>query len=188
MTLYIVAMEKKEIVSSYRELKGVLEAIPEESWFYDNGFVEHGNKVINRVAQVCPEIEDINIYLLSGSTVINGSLTVNSTSARQKVLSLLGRMEGLYALNERVPESGNTFIQNQSQSQSQHISLVLELQAKILQELPQHEEGTKERTFLEKMRDSLPTLTGTLDALSTALKIGAELGLDPSTIRKLLGI
>jgi hypothetical protein len=62
------------------------------------------------------------------------------------------------------------------------------MQEKIISEIPKHKEGTKERTFLEKLKSALPSVKSITDILSAALKIGANIGLDPATIHKLLGL
>jgi hypothetical protein len=52
---------KKEILSVYEELRGVLVAIEgNNSWFDDHGFADHANEIINRVPKICLEIENIN--------------------------------------------------------------------------------------------------------------------------------
>jgi phage terminase small subunit len=65
---------------------------------------------------------------------------------------------------------------------------VLELQEKIISEIYKHKEGSKERGFLEKLKAALPAVKTITDILASALKIGAEMGLDPATIHKLLGL
>lgn len=65
---------------------------------------------------------------------------------------------------------------------------MLELQQKVLLEIPKHKEGTKERSFLEKFKTTLPTVKNTIDVLGSALRVGEEIGLNPETIRKLLGL
>jgi hypothetical protein len=181
---------RKEIFGTYKELKGVLASIEtENSWFQDEGFVAHANVVIERAGSVCPKIQDIHVYKLQTDVLRDGRIIVHTTQAKQKLSSLIGRVEGLYSLEELKPNNGgNTFIQNQSQNQSQYLGVALEMQEKILAEIPNHAAGTKERTFLEKLKESLPLIKSATDILSSALKIGGSLGLDPATIHKLLGL
>jgi hypothetical protein len=179
----------KEILSIYEELKGILETIKNQSsWFDDQGFSDHANRVINRVVLICPEIVDIESYKIEKeySSGRNG-YTVNVIPAKAKLNSLIGRLKGLYEFDSNSNSSnGNTFIQNQSQSQS--LSIVLELQEKIISEIPKYEEGSNERSFLEKIKAKLSEVKNVTDILSIALKIGSDLGLSAATIQKLLGL
>jgi len=76
--------------------------------------------------------------------------------------------------------------QTQNQNQTQSISILLEIQEKIISEIPKHEEGSKERTFLEKVKSILPSIKTVTDIISSILKIGSELGLSASDMHKLL--
>ena len=183
-------MTERNVIGLYKELKGVLASLNDApSWFEDKGFAKHANYVIDRATTVCPDIGAVAAYRVTPESFRGGRVTISTTQATQKLNSLIGRIEGEYDLKDTVSGGGNTFIQNQSQSQTQQIvNLVLEMQEKILSELPKHQEGSKERTFLEKIKQSLPTVKTTTDILSSALKIGADIGLDPGTIHKLLGL
>jgi hypothetical protein len=180
---------KKEILSIYEELKGLLETIKDEtSWFDDKGFTEHANRIIERVRLVCPEITDIDSYkIIAEYSSGRHCNTVNVLPTKAKINSLIGRIKGLnnFDINSN-SNNGNTFIQTQSQSQS--LSVILELQEKIITEIPKYNEGTKERSFLEKLKSKLSEVKNITDILSIALKIGSEFGLDPSTIHRLLGL
>jgi hypothetical protein len=179
----------KEVVGIYEELKGVLSAIENStSWFDDNGFTTHANQIIKRIPTVCPEISDISSYIIQTDHIGNRGYIVQPIPAKAKLSSIIGRIKGTYKLEEPIRNNGNTFIQNQSQNQSQYLSLALEMQEKIISEIPKHKEGTKERTFLEKLKSALPSVKSITDILSAALKIGANIGLDPATIHKLLGL
>jgi hypothetical protein len=177
----------KEIAGIYEELKGVLASIQDaSSWFDDEGFTAQVNGIIARVPGVCPEIQDIDSYVLRAGHIPNLGAIVNTPQAKSKLSALVGRIKGTYSLDVSNSNSGHTFVQNQTQSQS--LSVVLDLQERILTELPKHAEGTKERGFLEKLKSALPTVKNMTDILSSALKIGTELGLDPATIHKLLNL
>ncbi len=179
---------KKDILGVYEELKGILASIPDNSWFDDEGFVSHTNRIIQRAGVICREIDDINSYLLKTDHIPNRGPIVNAIPAKSKLNALIGRLKGTYDLDTATPTSGHTFVQNQSQTQSQHVTVILELQERIINEIPKYPEGSKERTFLEKLKSALPTIKNVTDILSVALKIGADLGLDAATIDKVLGL
>ena len=180
---------KKEIIGVYEELRGVLAAIEgKTSWFDDDGFTTHANLIIERVRFVCPEIQDIDSYKIQAEYINNRGEIVKPIPVKAKLNSLIGRLKGLYGLEVPAKNDSTTFIQNQSQNQSQSLSVVLELQEKIISEIPKHAEGTKERNFLEKLKSALPTIKSIADILSLTLKIGADSGLDTTTIHKLPGL
>ena len=181
--------DRKEIMGVYEELKGIRVAIEDRtSWFDDNGFAAQANLIIDRVSLVCPEIGDIDSYRIQTEYANGRGEIVKPIPAKAKLNSIIGRLKGAYELEVPAKNDGNTFIQSQSQNQSQSLSVILELQEKIISEIPKHAEGTKERNFLEKLKSTLPTIKGITDILSLTLKIGVDLGLDATTIHKLLGL
>ena len=175
-----------EIIGVYEELKGILESVPDQSWFDDEGFTNQVNHIIDRAAAICPEIEDIAVYKIIRDHLNDGRQIVHAIQTKSKLAALTGRIRGTYKLEVSPQNSGHTFIQNQSQSQS--LSVALEWQERINAEIPKHAQGSQERTFLEKLKESLPTIKSVTDIISSALKIGADLGLDPATIHKVLGL
>lgn len=182
----IDAETKNKILGIYEELKGIVSSMPEELWFDDEGFADHANGVIQRAGSTCPEIIDIRAYILEKEYSQNRGNIVYTVPAKSKLNALIGRLRGTYDLDLPPTSNGHTFIQNQSQTQS--LSIALDFQERILKEISKHEVGTKERTFLEKIKAVLPTIKSITDIMSSALKIGAELGLDPATIHSLLSL
>ncbi|MES2623113.1 MAG: hypothetical protein V4576_01745 [Patescibacteria group bacterium] len=182
----------KEIKSIYLELKGVLHSLKDitsgSSWFDDNGFAIQVNDIVKRIP-LCTEINDVQPYLINVE-YLEGRKTniVNIIPTRTKISTIIGRLDGLYGLEDEVKQNGLTFIQNQHQSQNQTISIVLNLQEKILSEMPKYLEGTKERSFLEKLKDKLPSVTDSLSIFSSILTIANETGLSIDAIQKLLGL
>lgn len=180
---------KKDIRGIYEELKGVLTSIQDNnSWFDDEGFTDHVNHIIARTASICPEIQDLDSYRLEKDYIPGREAIVHSIQAKSKLSALTGRLRGTYNLDVPTANSGHTFIQNQSQIQSQYLSAILECQEKIIAKIPKYAKGTKERSFLEKLKAALPTMKSMTDMTSSVLKIGAAIGLDPATIHKLLGL
>ena len=178
-----------DVKGAYEELKGILESIQNEgTWFDDNGFTNHTNSVIDRISNICPEIENIDSYKVSTSHSQQRGLEVMAIPTRSRLRALLGRIKGAYEFDEIPRETGNVFVQNQNQSQSQTLSIILDLQERIISEIPKHKEGTKERTFLEKVKENLSTIGDARDILSTVLKIGSEVGLSIDAVRKILGL
>lgn len=185
---------KNKIRPIYSELQGYLTQAPPIG--------EHGNTTTSDDTlwkQFNITIDELNIITGKAFTKFkvikiergqNGQY-IKVSNYRQKLGGLISHLYGEYFSDEQSPFSGmpSTIInQNQSQNQSQSLSIILELQEKIINEIPKHKEGTKERNFLEKFKPGLSTIKSVTDILSLALKIGADFGLDPATIRRLLGL
>lgn len=184
-----------EIKAIYQELKGVLDSIKDitsdSGWFDDEGFTEHVNAIIERVPTACTGIEDIANYLIKAQHREGGrrGAIVYVIPTRTQITTIIGRMRGLYNLEDGTKESNLvTVMQSQTQAQNQTMSVVLSLQEQILKNIDNYESGTKERTFLEKLKKQLPTFADVMSIMSAVLTIGQESGLDIETVKDLLGL
>lgn len=109
--------DKKEIKGAYEELKGVLSALSSDrSWFEDKGFSDHLNKIINRISSLCPEIQDINSYIIIPEYSSQVGHVIRTLQTKSKMNALIGRLRGMYELETPISNGGATFIQNQSQT------------------------------------------------------------------------
>lgn len=177
----------------YSELQGLLKEAPSvgengNTTSYDSAMWSHYNSTVDELNRISGL--DFNKFKISGirrNTHLGDF--INISEYRTKLGGLIARLHGTYFEDQTAPFAGmpNTII-TQNQSQSIDVQILLDLQSKIVEELPKHSEGTKERSFLQKLKDSLPSLKNGTDILSSALRIGADLGLTPSTIHKLLGL
>jgi hypothetical protein len=186
---------KEKIRPLYSELKGYLSAVPEKETVYDttatsicdqlNGTIDQLISITGREYnrfKINPRNERWNSSYRTLLSVID---------YKNKLSGLINNIQGEFFSEEQISSTGqpSTIINTHlTQSQSQSLSVALELQEKIISEIPKHEEGSKERNFLEKLKSALPTIKTVTDVLSNALIIGADLGLDPATIHKLLGL
>lgn len=183
---------QKKIRPIYSELRGYLSAAPSENTIFDKSATD-------LTSQLNGTIDELNTVSLQNydkfkvqpfSEDWNGHyrVVVKSLEYRNKLTGLIHRVQGEFFSEEQTVSTQPNTVINQTQSQSQSLAIVLELQEKIINEISKHEEGTKERSFLEKIKSVLPNVKTVTDILSSALKIGADLGLDPYTIHKLLGL
>lgn len=174
----------------YEELKGISASIPtDRTWFDDKGFAEQASSVVRRVGLLCPEIENISSYRIEPQHSQGRGNIVDVITAKTKLNGLIGRVKGTYSFNDTSSSNGgNTFIQNQSQSQEQHQTLILDFQERILSEIPKHNVDTKERKFLEKLKIALPTFANTTSLISSVLNIALDTGLTIEEVKRLLGL
>ncbi len=124
--------------------------------------------------------------------------TQNTTSKYVRVSALRGQLGGLinylhgeYFYDEPAPLSGNpsmVFNQNlhQQQSQQQNMTVtLLEFQSKIDQRLA-NTTNVKEKSFLQKLKEQLPTIVSVGQLIQTILSLAHQTGLDPHTVSTLL--
>lgn len=184
---------KNKIRPIYSELQGCLSRAPspERNTIMDQPeFWNHHNSIIDELNQVTGENYDK--YKIQVENINwNGSYRqkIDIQTYRTKLAGLISRLHGAYFSDEQPPfsEMPNTVInQTQNQSQSQSVSVLLEIQEKIISEIGNHSEGSKERNFLQKIKDLLPSIKTTTEIFSTILKIGADFGLSSEEIHKLL--
>jgi septin family protein len=113
---------------------------------------------------------------------------------RAQVTSLLSRLHQEYFPNEPSPFGSKTNTprftinnqnhQEQSQQQTMTVTL-LELQSKIDQKLAKTTDE-KEKSFLQKIKDQLPTVISVAQLIQLILTITHQTGLDPQIARDLL--
>lgn len=181
--------KQKQIFGVYEELKAISLSIPKGTWFDDDGFSNQANSVIARLKILCPEIDNVESYKVSTKFIGQRGATIDTIPTKAKIDGLIGRIKGSYNFDQQATSTnGHTFIQQQSQSQEQHQTVILDLQERIITEIKNHEEGTKERSFLEKLKSSLPTLSNTLTIISTILSIADDTGISVNEVRKILGL
>jgi len=175
----------------YEELNGVLRSIQsEDSWFDDKGFAEQVNGIIRRTLVICPEIEKIDPYIITTDNIGQRGSIIQAIQAKSKIRSyLLEELRG-HTISTQNPQStsGPTFIQNQSQTQTQHQTTILALQERVITEIENYAKGTKERSFLESLKSTLPSLSSTMGIFSAILSIAKDTELDIDVLKNILGL
>ena len=179
---------KEKVRPIYNELQGYLSQAPSPSdqytTTYDRVLWTQFNDTVTELRSITGKNYDR--YLIRPEPGGDRAY-IHYSTYRSSLGGLIARLNGEYFSDEEPPFKGmpNTVI-NQTQTQSQSISTILEIQEKILSEIPKYAEGTKERTFLEKVKSSLPSLKTGMDIIYSLLKIGADAGLTPEVIHKLI--
>lgn len=186
---------KEEVRSLYAELQGYLSQVPvgvsETSWTQDRSLWTQLNHVVEQLNQLTgKDYSRFKITPVHRRVTQNSSPyeTVRYSTYKASLGALIAKIHVEYFRDEEEPPfrtMPNTVI-NQTQTQTQSLNVILEIQEKLITEIPKHKEGSKERTFLEKVKTALPSIKTGTDILSSVLKIGAEVGLDASKIHSLL--
>jgi hypothetical protein len=108
---------------------------------------------------------------------------------RNKLGRLIASLHGDYFSDEAAPfsDTPNQVIhQTQAQIQSIGISFILDIVEKIDQELPRHEDGSKDKEFLQRVKDSLRGITDTTQCISNIFNISKDFNLSAGDVVTLL--
>jgi len=169
---------KEKIRPIYYELQGYLSQAPKEkNVIFENSVWEHYNTKIDELSSISGE--DYSSYKVNPIKWGDG-LAVEILNYRTKLGGLIARLHGKFFPDESPPFSGmpSTIItQTQQQTQSFQIQMLLEIQSKIDEKTSQFNEGSKERRFLDKIKNSLSSVKDTSQLITLILKVGKEIGL-----------
>lgn len=177
----------KEIKGVYEELKGVLSSIEnKDSWFDDNSFSNHANRVISRVGTLCPEINDIDSYKIQPEYIQQRGNIIQPIPAKAKLKSLIGRIRGSYEMEDSAVNTGHTFIQ--TQQQQMNIELLLDVRGQIDKHIQEYSKEQPERKFLEEVKSKLSTVKSAIDVLRLIISAAKEFGISLATLLKIFGM
>ncbi len=185
---------KEEVRPIYNELQGYLSQAPnKETQIADSSIGEQYNKTIEELNAITGrnynrfkvDVQNTNIP----GVWANRRQIVSTQSYRTNLSGLISRLYSEYFLDEKPPFSTvpNTIItQQQSQNQTTYIQILLDVQSKIDEKLREYKDGSKEKTFLEKIKSSLSGTNNILELIKLILKTAVEIGLTIEQVLKLL--
>ena len=183
---------KEDIKPIYAELQGYLSQAPKESpekpnaVTYDQLVWTQYNIAIDELNKVSGENYDR--FKIQPKITQQGSVFMGIIPYRSKLGGLISRLHAEYFSDEQPPFSGmpTTIIsQSQQQSQSFQIELLLQIQSKIDEQLHKFEKGSKERTFLEKLKGSLSSVKNAVGMIALLTKMASEYGLTIEQLKEL---
>ncbi|UCB56542.1 MAG: hypothetical protein JSV30_04855 [Candidatus Omnitrophota bacterium] len=185
-------MEKENLRPLYSELQGYLSqapGIPENPnvYIYDKSVWEQYNNCVSLVSQTSGK--DYNRFCVNPQRLPSGNEALPLITYRQKLGGLITNLHGEYFANEPAPFSGgpNTVIsQSQQQNQSFYVQMLLDIQSKVDEKLPSYREGSKERSFLQRFKSSLGSVSNVVQLLSLFINLAKEFGLSINEILKII--
>jgi len=183
---------KEEVRPIYSELQGYLAQAPNtgdkiNTAIYDEGFWEQFHNTINQLNEVTGK--DYNRYKIEPLRGQMG-LFIRTLTYCQKLGGLIARLHGEYFSDEVAPfaEMPSTIItQSQNQSQSLHVQLLLEVNDLIHKKLGTVQEGSKEKTFLEKIKASLSSVKDVSQLVSLLITTAQQVGITIEQLKTLFG-
>lgn len=179
--------DKQAIRPIYSELQGYLAQAPDpkSGSISDEAFWSQYNDSIQQLNSLTGKNYDrFQIIPLNGQL---GPFIVKDTY-RQKLGGLIAHLHGEYFSDEPAPfaEMPSTIItQSQNQNQAVHIQLLLEVSDLINEKLGKFQDGSKEKTFLEKIKASLSSVKNVSQLVSLLLTTAHQLGI---TIEQLFNL
>lgn len=180
---------KLPIKPIYTELQGYLSqapAVDKVSYLRDPSIWEQLNNTIDELNKVSGQ--DYNKFKITNIRNDSGEPYIENLDYRSKLNGLIMRLYGEYFDNETSPFSGTpSTVVNQSQSQSQtaQIALIMDFQSVIDKKLYGSELEGKEKSFLEKVKESLTTVKSTTEVINLILTLGKSMGITIDQIIKL---
>lgn len=183
-------MEEK-IRPIYKELQGYLSQtpLPETTYsqFNDSSIADQFNKTIDELNSCSGKNYDK--FKISPNYEEPDHKTYSLMEYRQKIGGLISRLHAEYFSKDNEPfgSTPSTIItQNQQQSQSLHIQMLLDFQSLIDEKLPKLNEGSKEKNFLQKMKESLHSVSNAIDLIKLILTTAGTVGLTIAELKKII--
>lgn len=178
---------KEKVRPVYSELQGYLSQAPAATigYIFEPSIWEQHNQTVDELNNVTSKNYD-KFKVEIQRDHHNDERYMDTQSYRTKLAGLISRLHGEYFSDETPPFFGmpSTII-TQHQTQNTQIQILLDLQSKIDEKLPEFEAGSKERTFLEKIKASLAKVGNVVELVGLILNSGKELGL---TVEQILRI
>jgi len=170
---------RKKIKPIYYELQGYLTEAPKVNAFYDKELWERFNSIVQELNEINRD-KNYDCFLIDARCVNGNEPWVEALVYRSKISGLISRLYAEYFSDEPAPfgEVPNTIIQqNQQQNQSFNVQMLLEIQSKIDEKMPDFDEKSKEKTFLQKVKSSLKTVSSLPQLITLLLSTGKDMGL-----------
>lgn len=176
----------------YSEIQGYLSQAPnieKVPYIYEKPLWEQLNNVIDELNEKSGEdFSKFKITDFKQQKHEPYSQYIPTIDYRSKLNGLIMRLHGQYFSEEQSPFGGfpSTVVQqNQSQSQTMQITMILEFQSMIDRKLYGSELKPEEKSFLEKVKASLPAAKSTIELMNMCLSLAKSLGINLDQMTKL---
>lgn len=171
---------KNKVRPVYSELQGYLSQAPSSGGFKIGNVRTLINKAICDLNIITSY--DYNRYLIQIEECYGSPAKeyLDTSVYKGKLGGLIARLHGEYFSDEQAPFSGmpSTVINaTQTQTQNIDIQMLLNIQSKIDEKLNQFAEGSKEKTFLQRLKGSLSGIKDVTQLFISLIAIAKELGI-----------
>lgn len=181
-------VRKENIRPIYSELQGYLKVAPTQSkdayFILEASVWTQYNETVSLLSKISGN--DYGRFIIEPED-FDTVLRVPISEYRQKLSGLISRLHTEYFADESSPfsEGPNTIITlSQQQNQSMHLQ-ILEFQNIIDKKIPNYEDGTKEKSFLQKLKSSINSISNITQLLQTIHKMAKEFGLNLDDVSRI---
>ncbi|MFA5009703.1 MAG: hypothetical protein WC553_00530 [Patescibacteria group bacterium] len=181
---------KNDIRPIYSELRGYLSVAPLADGYL---FGSEANRFSHQLNVTIDELNEATKSNYDKFKVVlehdSGSPALMISDYRNRLSGLIYKIQGEYFADEQQSGSGPSTIinANQSQAQSQQQSLIVDLVFFVAEKKAEYQDGTPEKTFLDKFGDALKTAKGVQDIIQLIFTIASQVGLQLEQLKNLFG-
>lgn len=184
---------KEKIRPIYLEFQGFLKELPRletsASIIRESGVWNSYHKEISELNSITGgNYDNAKLDIKNTQDGFSDPYYVSLAEFRFKLGGIISRLYAEFFSDERNPLDGSptTLINNsQSQNQSFQIEIALEISDLISGKIHNLEEGSKERNFLEQVKEGLKNGKGVVDLVNLILSTANKLGLATAEVIKL---
>lgn len=188
-------MDKEKIRPLYSMLQGFLSQTqqtqqPNECIYIESIWNRYNQALSIIQKETGVELEIFKVQVQQDSFGRKGTAFVRIIEFRQALGGLIAFLHGKYFSDEPAPFAeipSQVINASQQQNQSITVQMVLEIQSKIDEKIKEYEEGSKERNFLQKCKNSLSSITSWFSLITQIKKLAQESGLNIEEALRALG-
>lgn len=184
-------MSNDKVKPIYSELQGYLSQAPagdKVAYLRDPSLWQQYNGTIDELNTVSGN--DYNKFKITNILNDGGEPYILNSDYRSKLNGLIMRLYGEFFETETSPFSGSpstVVTQHQSQTQTTQIAMIMDFQSVIDKKLYGSDLEEKEKTFLEKIKASLPSVKTFAELMNLVITIAKSLNISIDQIAKIFG-
>ena len=182
---------KVQIRPIYEALMGCLSSAPlaeKVGYLFETSTWEKHQKYIDKLNEITKE--DYSDYKLTVLPDADWGPKVSTQEYRSQLNSLIMAIHGKYFSDEPLPFSGQPGVvvsQSQSQHQGVNVIIITQIQDLIDRRLYGSDLEEKEKSFLQKIKDALPTVKSAVELINLIFALAKSSGLDINQVSKAFG-
>jgi hypothetical protein len=179
-------MNKELLRGPYSELKGYLLEAPTDRNISNDGSARMIQKQVSECINEINTITEKDYNRFKVITVPGGSgVYIDGSGFRLNISSLINRLHGEYFAEEKNPLDGTpSTIINTHQIQSSHIELLVNLNNTLDRQI-EESQNLEHKTFLEKLKKGISSLSNIQDIFKTTFKIAKDSGISIEEIQNI---
>ena len=182
---------KEQVRPIYEALMGCLSSAPlsdKVGYLFEPSIWKKHQKYLDKLKEITND--DYGDYKLIIMSDQNWGPKISVQEYRTQVNSLIMALHGKYFKEDAQPFSGQPGVvvsQSQSQNQNVNVIIITQIQDLIDKRLYGSELEEKEKSFLQKIKDVLPSVKSAVELINLIITIAKNTGLDINQVSKAFG-